>query len=66
MIMTIGKLKRKPYVHRRLRAISEKLIIVKIADDYTHQRPFLFEMLIFGVKMHLNTIKYGVPVSSRF
>lgn len=27
---------------------------------------FLFEMLIFGVKMHLNTIKYGADISSRF
>ena len=66
MIMTIGKLKRKPYVHRRLRAISEKLIIVKIADDYTHQRPFLFEIAILGVKTPLNIIKYGVRISSRF
>ena len=27
---------------------------------------YLFEMLIFGVKMHLNTIKYGADISSLF
>lgn len=32
----------------------------------THTSPFLFEMLIFGGKNALNTIKCGASISSLF